>query len=239
MSARRTLPYSVDLVDAYSRPDAPSAESCNAMVVQLCALSEVLGLESPSRPNYVTPRSSEGPDIELLNVPQRGGSLVVGEHLAPQLRAALARPATDARAQLQLALVQCAREVHRGQQPASSGAGAVHLAVILTGVVVAGVVLLYVVQRASALIESDRVRHAAIAAAAAERAHEDDVAARTGTRPPPGPMQQAAAGAITAAASAARADSLGDALRAAGSGLGDAVKWGVGGLVMYALLMRR
>ena len=239
--------YSADLVDAYALPESPSVASCNAMVIELCALSEVMGLQVSTvgiagvRPNFVTARAADGREVQLLNtmVGASSGLPQVGGSLRGSLRAALARPATDANAQLQLALVQCAREIRNNQRPAAAattGAGAVQLALLVTGVVVAGIVLLYVVQRVTALVESDRVRHSAIAAAAAERAEENDQAARTGVRPPVGPLQQAAAAAITSAAAAARSDSFGDALREVGSGLATAFKWGVGGLVVIAAL---
>lgn len=230
----RTVTWTPDLAEQYTATSQPSADVCNAFVVELTACADRLcaGVEL---------MVDGGASWFLPSVAQDDGTtiLTVGSQVSETIQAR-ALAGTDDRTNSILALVWVGRQI--GASTARP-AGIAWIPIAVGSVVVAlvGLAAAWYAQTESRAAIGERTVHAGILAGTAAHAERLRVAQVTGQPiAPPGPVEIAAADSIRTAAAAAREVGIGQTVTAvveeAVSGVGKIAMLGIAALFAITLL---
>lgn len=215
----RTVNWSPELSSAYVEAAAPSADVCNAFLVELVACSDRLcaGVEL-MRDNgaaWFIPSQvlGDGTTIDVV-----GGATT-------DTITARGLTGHDARTDQILALAWVGRSIGRdSSRTISAGVPWIPIAVGLATVAIVGACVAWYAESQSRASQAERITQSSILAAGRDHAERLRVAQQTGQPiAPPTPVEVAAADAIRTAATQAREAGIGQAVAEAVSGIGKAV----------------
>jgi len=230
----RTVNWAPNLAEQYTATPQPSADICNAFVVELTACADRLcaGVEL---------MVENGASWMLPSLAQDDGTTIwtVGTHVSATITAR-GLTGTDDRTNQILALAWVGRKI--GQSTARpAGIAWIPIAVGAAVVALVGLAAAWYAQTESRAAIGERTVQAGILAAGAAHAERLRVAQLTGQPiAPPGPVEVAAADSIRSAAIAAREAGIGQAVTAvvgeAVSGVGKIAMLGIASLFAISLL---
>lgn len=213
----RTANWSPDLSSGYVEAAQPSADVCNAFLIELVACSDRLcagsDLMRDGGAAWFVPSQGveDGSSVDIV-----GGATTTTIE-------ARGLSAHDARTDQILALAWIGRKMGAASaRPA--GVAWIPIAVGLVVVAIVGVCVAWYAQGESRASQGERIVQATILAAGRDHTERLRVAVATGQPiTPPTPVELAAADAIRTAASAARESGIGQAIAESVSGIGKAV----------------
>lgn len=230
----RTVQWTPDLAEQYTATSQPSADVCNAFVVELTACADRLSAGARLMVDG-------GASWMLPGLAQEDGRTIftVGTEVSQTIEAR-ALTGTDERTNQILALAWVGRQIG---QSATRPAGIAWVPIAVGSVVVAlvGLAAAWYAQAESRAAIGERTVQAGILAAGAAQAERLRIAQQTGQPiAPPGPVEIAAGDSIRTAAAAAREQGIGqtvtEVVEGAVSGVGKIAMLGIAALFAITLL---
>jgi hypothetical protein len=251
---RRGVQWSPELTAAYVAADAPSAESCNSALIEVCAIADrLVGGTTLMTAGAAGYEVRQLPDDTGTGLQPEVGRLLTAASLSDDFR-----PMTDStraslralgqtdemiaftehRQNMVLALAHVGRSM--GASSAGGverGAGWVQIAAVAGVAALVGLAVDWYCARASRASQASRVEQAGIVAASAATAERLRVFVETGRMPPETSIETAAAASIRSAAAAARETGFGQQIeRAVASSIGGIAKVGGALLLVWGLV---